>query len=522
MKISHLSLRGIQIRLFLTCWVIFSLHFATNFVREHYLVLSIVDDGTFRLDPYVDLHVDIFETPDHGAHHGANPGASMIGAIPYFVLKPAVDWFVQKQTGVTDEGGGVPAEYKDDRPARIEFYRQVRERGLDIKFGLIGFITLLFVMAPLSALSAVIMFSVFGRLRFSRKTSIWLALLYALGTPVFFRTHYLNQNLMVGLFTFFAFVLLWQYAEQGRMKYWLRYGLAGFLSGLALLCDYSGLVSLFLVGGYALWLQKEVTSFRQGMRNVLWFSAGAVGPVLLLWFYQWRSFGHPLYPPQHYMPPVEWIEIGYQGVAGPSMELLSMLLFDPRFGLFTSSPILLLAVFAPILHFMGRNKIGLRETLFLFAMFLGILLFFSGVQYTRLQWLTGIRYMVPVIPFLFLLAAEVLTRLPRLLSYFLSVLAFTQSWCMSMASDDKIQKGVIETLKSIFLEGFQLPWLTTLYKMSSQYAPTLENTGVSPLPIFVFTGAVIYGIWRFAFPWEKGSVRRSEFAAQERQVVSVA
>ena len=77
LNLANRTSRALQVRLFLTCWLIFVLHFATNFVREHYLVLSIVDDASFRLDEYVDLHVDIFETPDHGAHHGANPGASI-------------------------------------------------------------------------------------------------------------------------------------------------------------------------------------------------------------------------------------------------------------------------------------------------------------------------------------------------------------------------------------------------------------------------------------------------------------
>ena len=31
-------------RLFLTCWIIYVIHFATDFVREHYLVVSIAED----------------------------------------------------------------------------------------------------------------------------------------------------------------------------------------------------------------------------------------------------------------------------------------------------------------------------------------------------------------------------------------------------------------------------------------------------------------------------------------------
>src|SRR5262245_25500804 len=143
-----------KVRLFLTCWLIFVLHFATDFAREHYLVLSIVDDFSFRLDKYVGLHNDIFVAPNNGAHHGANSGASLIAALPYAVFKPIIDRLVnhtQVKRLATEKGTVV---YKDDRPARVEFYQKVHARGLDIKFGLVGFVTMAFCMAPLSAASA--------------------------------------------------------------------------------------------------------------------------------------------------------------------------------------------------------------------------------------------------------------------------------------------------------------------------------------------------------------------------------
>ena len=54
---------GVRLRLFFTCWIVFVLHFATDFVREHYLVISMVEDHTYALDKYYGLHVDIFQNP---------------------------------------------------------------------------------------------------------------------------------------------------------------------------------------------------------------------------------------------------------------------------------------------------------------------------------------------------------------------------------------------------------------------------------------------------------------------------
>ena len=47
---AHWSAREIAVRLFLTCWIIYALHFSTNIVREIYLTLSIGDHASFRVD----------------------------------------------------------------------------------------------------------------------------------------------------------------------------------------------------------------------------------------------------------------------------------------------------------------------------------------------------------------------------------------------------------------------------------------------------------------------------------------
>ncbi|MCP4609851.1 MAG: hypothetical protein GY845_14175 [Planctomycetes bacterium] len=519
MSDSLTSLRATKIRLFLTCWLVFTLHFATDFVREHYLVISIVDDCSFRLDKYVGLHHDIFETPGYGAHHGANPGASMIAAIPYIAFKPFVDRIVNYQISkrVAQSAEENKAVYKDHRPARVRFYNEIRKRGLDVKFGLVCCVTMVFCMAPFSAFGVVVIFNIMNYLGLSKKLSLFMAFLYAFGTPVFFRTGYLNQNLMVGIFGLTGFVLLWQPGNHSRLKIWQRYGIAGLLSGMSVLCDYSGLVVLLMIFGYGLLRKMDSAALRQALKNACWYIGGAIGPILLLWFYQWQSFGHPLYPGQHHMPPVDWVEIGYRGVGGPSIELIRMLLFDYRFGLFVMSPILLLAFAAPILSRFKKNIVPLRETLFILAFFIAFTLFLGCIQYTRLQWVTGIRYIIPVIPFLFLLVASVIIQLPRILAYGLAVFAFAQAWCMSMVRSVGIKdEGVINSVVSVFLDGFQLPWLNTLSKMARQYVPFLEENNVSPISFFILWGVIIYGIWRIKYPFKTLKKETSLIISEEK------
>jgi hypothetical protein len=197
------------------------------------------------------------------------------------------------------------------------------------------------------------------------------------------------------------------------------------------------------------------------------------------------------------MAPVPWIDVGYKGVGGLSPELLRMLLVDPRFGLFVASPIMLLALVAPFLparvSFLPR-----RVMIFCLVLTLAFVLFFGTVQYTRLQWVTGIRYIAPVLPFLFLPTAAVLLRLPRAIAWGLALMSFVVSWSVAMV---RSQGTVLENVERVFLGGFQLPWLTVLSKTAAQYAPWLSD--ISPLPLLVLLGVTIYAIWTIRDPWQQ-------------------
>lgn len=72
------------IRLFLTCWIVYGLHFGTN---------NIPYTGTGRLpvvpvDKYAGMHCDIFEKVGQGWHIVNNPGASIVAVIRYAIARP--------------------------------------------------------------------------------------------------------------------------------------------------------------------------------------------------------------------------------------------------------------------------------------------------------------------------------------------------------------------------------------------------------------------------------------------------
>jgi hypothetical protein len=485
----------LQARLFVTCWLIFVLHFATDIVREHYLSFSLAEDYSFRMDKYLGFHVDIFDTPGHGAHIGNNPGVSLVGAIPYWLCRPIIDPLVAAINARRAAGAPVTAIYDDPRPRRVEFYRKVREQGLDVRFGLAAGVIQALFMAPMSALSAVLMLRTLSAVGLATRTALAGAFLYALGTPIFFRTAYLNQNVFIAHLLLIGFIALWRPHGFPAWRDRTACLVAGVMGGYSLLSDYSGALVLAWLGLYAACRAWQSGGWRRAWKDSGWYAAGAAAPLLMLFFYQWRAFGSPWYPGQHYMPPVEWIDIGYKGVSWPEWRLFTMLLFDRRFGLFVACPLLMLGVAGFATALVRRTWLPRREAVFLAGITIAFLLFFSAVQYTQLQWVTGIRYVIPVIPALFLLAFVALLKLPPTLRFSVMVLAFAESWCLSMVRAIDVGDSIVRVL----LGGFQLPWVNVLTRMAPQYLPFLEQHA-SPAALFVLCGALLFGIWRYPTP----------------------
>jgi hypothetical protein len=488
--------RGLAWRIFFTCWIVFTLHFAPDIVREHYPAIALGDRLSFRLDEYGGLHPDLFEKEGYGWHIGNNPGISMLAAIPYALSRPVIDPIVRRvresrlATGATE-----PPDYASEWPNQREFFRQAWQRGLDVKLVLAAFVTHAFFMAPICALGVVLMFFVLRRLVGGDRLAVALALLYAFGTPLFYRAAFLNHNMVLGIIAFAAFVVLWDPGGTGRFSLKTQFVLAGVAGGAAVLFDYSGVVLLAALFGYALLRHRETTSGPGVLaRRTLWYGLGAIGPMVLLWFYQWKSFGHPFLPGQHWMAPVEWIELGYQGYGPPQPELLAALAFDHRFGLFVFSPLLLLALWAPFVRNGTKVSLLRRELWALLGTFAALWLFFSGSNYTRLQFNTGIRYMAPIIPFLFVPAAAVLVRIPRAIARVVAVLSVALAWCLTMYREVERPLGVLDPVIRTLVDGFQLPVLSTLDRTGGAYGGWGAD-GTSPLALFALAAVLIACVW---------------------------
>lgn len=485
-------LNAVRWRIFLTAWLVFSVHFATNIVREHYPAFSIVDHLSFRVDEYLGFHSDIFEHSDGHAYIANNVAVSVLAAVPLLLFDPALDALEARSLRRLARLDRPPeAEYRTHYPNRRAFFQIVTERGLDLRFGGAAVVTSAFFMAPASALAVVLMFQVLVLRGVGESRGLWLALLFAFGTPVFFRTAHLNHNMFLMYATFLAFYLLWSPgSEDDHVPPWRR-AAAGALAGFCLAADYGGVVPLIALYGYLLLRRTRSASWSTAFRESLPFVAGSVPPVAFLFWSQWVQFGNLLLPAQYWMPEVNYTDRGWRGFSWPSIDLFLKNLFDPRYGLLVFGPVLALGLVPTRRSARLTERILPRpERLFLWTFLAAMLIFYAANQYSRMQFNTGVRYLVPLIPLLFLAAADHLVRLPRIWKWIVTTLAIAHSWVLTV-----FRESVFESWRLFLSEGVQLPWLRVLGMTSAADAPIVHSP-ILPLAILVVTLGVVTLIWR--------------------------
>ncbi len=250
-----------------------------------------------------------------------------------------------------------------------------------------------------------------------QRTTLAKSSLYAFGTHLFFRTGFVNQSLALVVFETRAFVLLWKpnglfHSSSNRRRY--ASALFGWVS---LFCHYSGGILLALIGIDAWWCCAEDDAVCHCFLRSLHCIAGALPGILILWQYPWASLVKPLYPPRHWMSPIDWNGVGCGGVGGLIPHLLGLLLVDSRFGLVVAIPIAPLAFTSPWTVNRKQSTLPGGELAVCLALSVALILSFGTEPYSRLQWVTDIRDLVPTIPFVFLALTPAFLALPRIVGF---------------------------------------------------------------------------------------------------------
>jgi hypothetical protein len=182
---------------------------------------------------------------------------------------------------------------------------------------------------------------------------------------------------------------------------------------------------------------------------------------------------------------------GWFGFTLPTPELLWANLFDLRYGLFAFCPLLLLAIATPLVR---RSSASPPRDALAWTWFttLALLVFSSANQFANLQWNTGVRYMVPAVPLLFLAAVPVLEAMPRLARWGAIGLTGLVTGALTMMRED-----TVTSLRLLFTQGPDLPVLIVLRKMASGYEGLQLPAGTFWL-VAALVALVLWLVWRGA------------------------
>lgn len=200
-------------------------------------------------------------------------------------------------------------------------------------------------------------------------------------------------------FAFGAFMLL----ERARARRRARLGAsfaAGVLAAGTTALEYPGFVATSLLCIYALFALRP-------WHRVLAFAIGAAIPTAAVLHFHDRAFGNPLTPGHRYLEYPQFRELANQGFFGASefsADAAGGLLFDPAYGLFPLTPILLLAgIGIPILIVRRRTRL---DALFALAIPFSTYALICFMNNWRGGWTVGPRYLALALPFLAWFAGE--------------------------------------------------------------------------------------------------------------------
>ncbi len=220
-------------------------------------------------------------------------------------------------------------------------------------------------------------------------------LVYAVGTLAYSYAELFMSHTTCAVLAFACFYSLWR-LQRGE---WPEpaYAAAGAFAGLAVASEYTVALSILPLAVYGF-----VTAKRR-LRAVAWSLAGIALPAAFLAWYHWRAFGSPFETGYKHLNDVAyqgWHTPGFLGITVPDPQALGLSFFSPLRGLFTLSPVLMLAL--PGIVLAWRKRIARAEIALAAASFLLYTYFTSSFSYASWGWTTGPRHMTSLVPFLML------------------------------------------------------------------------------------------------------------------------
>ena len=392
----------------LTCYMFFVQWSGAEQRSFFALILALNNEHTLRIDRYADL------TPDKALYNGhyysdKAPGLAFLG-LPVYAVANAMQHL--------------------NRP------------GLFLPYSI--HMVSAFVVSLPAALLALLVLRFLRRIGVAQGHAVAVTLAMALGTLACpFSTLFFSHQ-TTAFFVFAAFYALYRVKEGDIAPTWALL-LGGLLVGIGVVLEYPMAIMAILLLVYAL-------SFMRDRRRVIFYVLGGLPPALLLMLYNYLAFEHPLRF-SYFFEANTWAQVHKQGVLGlgvPQWDTFLTVTLGPR-GLFTLSPILLLAVYG--LALMARERQRRAEGLLSLAAFGVYLVMISGYMVPPTDiWAPGPRFLVPVLPFL---AAPLAHSLPRLRWLFVPLAAISIAiMFLATSANPQVPPEVTNPLFEHWLPGF--------------------------------------------------------------------
>jgi hypothetical protein len=358
------------------------------------MVVAVVEDNTFRIDPYVSNTVDYAKVGDHYYSDKA-PGTAFLGIPVYAVMKVFLDLPVMN--GIMDALANNAA-----------FQATLNEEGTGILAQKVRFAIAQVVLAFLFAAvpSAFIGLLIYKFVE-AITTVLWIrvavVLIYGLLTPVFayagaFYGHQLSSALIFG-----GFYFAWRYGTQFTVAMAI---VSGVFLAFSVVTEYpaaltAGIVFLYL--GYRLYQNQNIARLGWVVGSGLLVAAGWM-------LYNNAIFGGPLKLGYEFSE--LWTDqhgTGFMSLTIPHWSAVWGITFSPFRGLFFYSPVLLLAL--PGFYFWWRS--GLYRLEWVVALLSSSVIFLFNAA--SIMWWGGFaigpRYLLPALPFMALPLAFTLKKI---------------------------------------------------------------------------------------------------------------
>lgn len=441
------------------------------------MIVAIVEDHSFQIDPYVSNTVDYAKVGDHYYSDKA-PGAAFLGLPVYAILKPILDLPLLKR--LTD--------WLAHNPAFIASLRATGSGVLEqkVRFAL-ALVAITFVV---SALPSALLGLALYRLLYRFTPAIWPRALVVIGygllTPAFAYSGAFYGHQLTAVLLFGAFYLI--FTASGHMST-RRLLVTGFLLGYSVATEYP---TALIAGILGLYLLYRMVRWQRWPRFGWALLAGAL--VMLGWMiYNTVVFGGPF--KLGYSFSEQWLtehDTGFMSLTWPHWKALWGITFGLFRGLFPLSPLLLLAIPGFILWW--RSGQYRAEWLVSFGSVLAMFLFNSSSIMWWGGFAVGPRYLLPMLPFMSLPIIYIFIQWGKRLEVrLLTAILFLWSWIATWGLTLAEQAFPNNDLRNPLIEYAWPNWLAG--NIARNWGTMLKLQGIlSLLPLLLISAALLAGI----------------------------